>query len=423
MHADRQQLHVVPDSAVPTGDLLRRARVVIVDDHLTNTALLRRMMQTVGITHLHGVTDPRKTVQVCRDVGADLVLLDWHMPGMDGSQVLSALRSAANPGEFLPVIVLTADASKSVRNKALAAGANDFLTKPLDLSEVTLRVRNLLQTRALHEQLQRHNIVLQADLDRHAETQRTQAFARTEQERRIRSILDGAPIPMAFQPIANLQTGQVVGYEALARFRAEPTRPPNEWFAEAQCVGLLAQLEIAAMRSALSQLAAFRPSAFLSINVSPGTATTPEFAALVAQFAGHRMVLELTEHSPIEDYSALVPALDALRDRGVRVAVDDTGAGYSSLRHVLRLRPDVLKLDIALTQGIDGDPARRALATALVAFSHEIGATIVAEGIETAAELQTLARLGVALGQGYLLGRPAPASEARTTVEGSGDDG
>jgi EAL domain-containing protein (putative c-di-GMP-specific phosphodiesterase class I) len=110
----------------------------------------------------------------------------------------------------------------------------------------------------------------------------------------------------------------------------------------------------------------------------------------------------------VEDYDALVRALDGLRSQGVRVAVDDTGAGYAGLAHILRLRPDIIKLDIDLTRGIDADPVRRALAASLVAFGGDIGATITAEGIETGEELEALRTLGVTCGQGYYLARPGP---------------
>jgi EAL domain-containing protein (putative c-di-GMP-specific phosphodiesterase class I) len=120
-----------------------------------------------------------------------------------------------------------------------------------------------------------------------------------------------------------------------------------------------------------------------------------------------RVVLELTEHDAVTEYDELGTALDRLRDLGIRVAIDDAGSGYSSLQHILRLRPDIIKLDIALTRGIDADPARRALAEALVSFGREIGALITAEGIETAEQLDTLRRIGARYGQGYHLARPA----------------
>ena len=119
-------------------------------------------------------------------------------------------------------------------------------------------------------------------------------------------------------------------------------------------------------------------------------------------------MLEITEHVRVDDYGQLLDRLGRLRRAGIRLAVDDAGAGFASLHHILKLCPDIIKLDIVLTRDIDRDPIKRALASSLVSFSRDVGGTLIAEGIETAAELQTLVELGVPLGQGYHLGYPSP---------------
>jgi EAL domain-containing protein (putative c-di-GMP-specific phosphodiesterase class I) len=211
---------------------------------------------------------------------------------------------------------------------------------------------------------------------------------------------------MVFQPIAALASGAVMGAEALARFRCEPHRPPNEWFAEADDIGRGAELELVAIGAALDQIHRLPAAMFLAVNASPATATSPRLAELLDRHPADRVVLELTEHSRVGDYDLLLAALHRLRERGVRIAVDDTGAGYAGFQHLLRLGPDIVKLDTTLTAGIHADPIRRSLAAALVTFATEIGATIIAEGIEVANELTTLERLGIAWGQGYYLARP-----------------
>ncbi|HWI04340.1 MAG TPA: EAL domain-containing protein, partial [Acidimicrobiales bacterium] len=133
----------------------------------------------------------------------------------------------------------------------------------------------------------------------------------------------------------------------------------------------------------------------------------------LGQFPGNRIVLELTEHTRVGDYGALIEGLVRSRSEGVRIAADDTGAGYSGLHHLLRLRPNVVKLDIGLTRNIDEDPVRRALASALVAFAAEIDAVLVAEGVESVGELRSLRALGIPAAQGYRLGRPGPMSALR----------
>jgi EAL domain-containing protein (putative c-di-GMP-specific phosphodiesterase class I) len=212
---------------------------------------------------------------------------------------------------------------------------------------------------------------------------------------------------VVYQPIVSLVTGRLLGVEALARFRAEPYRPPNEWFAEAEAVGRGVEMEIRAVELALGQLDALPAGTYMSINTSPAAAVVPRFTALVGRYPGERIVLELTEHTRVQDYEALLAALEVPRSHGVRIAVDDTGAGYAGLQHLLRLQPNVLKLDLALTRSIDADPARRALASALVTFAGEIGAVLVAEGVESVSELRTLSALGIPAAQGYHLARPA----------------
>ena len=226
----------------------------------------------------------------------------------------------------------------------------------------------------------------------------------------MRHILDHSEIAMVFQPIFDLATSQMVGVEALARFPSTPNQSPDKWFAEAASLGLGVDLEMLAIRAAISQIDTLPPGAYMAVNVSPSTAIDAALAGVVSS-GGPRIVVELTEHAAVDEYDQLIEALQPLRSLGARVAVDDAGSGYASLRHILRLRPDIIKLDIDLTRGIDTDAARRALATALVGFANELSATVVAEGIETALELDTLRQLQVRMGQGYHLARPGPLAE------------
>ena len=226
-------------------------------------------------------------------------------------------------------------------------------------------------------------------------------------EERIRRALDDDMLHAVFQPICTL-AGSTVGAEALARFHGPPSRGPMRWFAEADEVGLLRDLELAAVRAALAGLPALPEHLFLAVNVSPATLCTPAFLRLIAASDGARLVVEITEHARIHDYEALREALGTLRDFGVRVAIDDAGAGFASLRHILRLEPEFIKLDRTLIDGIEGDRSRQALAAGLISFAEKIDATIVAEGIERPAEVEKLAELGVRYGQGYFFARPGP---------------
>jgi EAL domain-containing protein (putative c-di-GMP-specific phosphodiesterase class I) len=330
------------------------------------------------------------------------------MPGMDGLSVMDAIRDATPADDFVPVIVLTADATPIAREAVLRAGAIDFLTKPVDAMEVTLRARNVLHTRALHARLQAHNAALRAEIAERDAAERQARMAASAKMRRLRAVLDVNPPRIVFQPVVQLASGALVAYEALARFDQEPYEPPNVWFSEAAKFGIGVEFELNALRLALDALPSVPEGVALALNVSPATARTAQLADLLSRYPQARLVLELTEHAQVDDYDRLLQALTRLRSRGVRLAVDDAGAGFSSLHHILLLAPDIIKLDITLVRDINRDPVKRALAWSLVTFAREIGSTIIAEGIETADELATLVELDIPWGQGYHLGRPEP---------------
>ncbi len=171
-------------------------------------------------------------------------------------------------------------------------------------------------------------------------------------------------------------------------------------------------MELAAIRLALSAAAKFPAQIYLAVNASPATVVSPELAEMLAALPGERIVLEVTEHANVEDYGALIAALGPIRERGVRLAIDDAGAGYSSLRHILDLQPDLIKLDMSLVRNIALDPARKALAAALIKFARQTRSQIIAEGVETAAEFAALQALGTQKAQGYFLARPMPLEDA-----------
>jgi EAL domain-containing protein (putative c-di-GMP-specific phosphodiesterase class I) len=216
-------------------------------------------------------------------------------------------------------------------------------------------------------------------------------------------------INTVFQPIVDVRSGDIVGVEALSQFAADPGRPPNLWFEEAHRVGLGGRLELLAVQTALDQFDDVPDDLFVSVNLSPEAAVDPSVLRYLDNTNLARLIIEITEHDRADCYNDLCSSLDGLRRAGARVAVDDAGAGFAGLQQILELAPDIIKLDLTLTRGIDSDPVRRSLTKCLLAFAAEIGASIVAEGIETLEELATLRALGVTLGQGYLLGRPTSA--------------
>ncbi len=227
-----------------------------------------------------------------------------------------------------------------------------------------------------------------------------------EGRERLEAVLEGAQLTAALQPIVRIADGVVVGYEALARFPVEYDLSTGRWFEEAARHGMSIRLELAAARVALDQLARIPADAYLAINASPETVCSDELKSMLEAHDMRRLVLEITEHTPVEDYGRLNACLSALQALGLRIAVDDTGAGFSSLRHVLRLAPDIIKLDFTLVREVDQRPRMQALIAALLTFARGTQAELVAEGVETAEQLQTLKTLGVPYAQGYHLGHP-----------------
>jgi EAL domain-containing protein (putative c-di-GMP-specific phosphodiesterase class I) len=222
----------------------------------------------------------------------------------------------------------------------------------------------------------------------------------------VHRILGSGPIKIAFQPIVRLDSLDVIGYEALARFPAEVVVSPKAWFDAAALLGLTHDLEILAVSSALAQLDLLPEGVFVSLNVSPTTAASADLRSLMEKVEPVRVVLEVKEDAAMEDYHLFAGAIDELRATGIRIAVDDAGVADVSLRHMLDLRPDIIKIDVDVTRGIEHDPVKQAIANAFRSIATGSGALSLAEGIETDEELEMLRSLNIEAGQGYLLGRP-----------------
>lgn len=226
-----------------------------------------------------------------------------------------------------------------------------------------------------------------------------------EQQAQITALLDRGAITPVFQPIVSLASGAVIGYEALARF-AGSRRPPDAWFAQAARCGLGPTLQAQALQAALRSPG--RPEGtLLSVNVSPSALATPEVLRVLPEDL-RGIVIEITEHERFSEQPALNAALSALRERGAQIAVDDAGAGYAGLQHLMRLRPDIIKLDRSLIDGIAADDVKAALIESFASFAHRTGADLCAEGIESLDDLRAVRDLGVTYAQGYVFARPSP---------------
>jgi EAL domain-containing protein (putative c-di-GMP-specific phosphodiesterase class I) len=340
------------------------------------------------------INDPRVDREACRRVGAT-------------SMVCVPLCSQDVPVGVLKVVSATTSAFNDEDVAVLAALADFIATAITTSSELNEATSNALRAVAkiapsMSKGGHGRASKFLANVLRPGLAEGTEAFERTRQAVANRAF------DVVYQPEFDLQSGALVGVEALARFASVPYRPPNLWFKDAHKVGLGKELELAAATKALAQAHMLPKSCFIAVNLGPGAIANPDSICITEVIDPRRLVIELTEHVQVDDYPLLRRVLHALRQRGTRLAVDDTGSGFSSFAHIVELAPDIIKLDIDLVRGIDADPVRRSLATAVVAFATQTGAKVAAEGIETASELACLRSLGIHYGQGYFLGRPGP---------------
>ncbi|PZP33817.1 MAG: diguanylate phosphodiesterase [Roseateles depolymerans] len=276
-----------------------------------------------------------------------------------------------------------------------------FSTRP----DLSLTPRDLATMRVFAE-------LVSDQIDREARHQRTQA----EVFGRLDLALQPGGMHTDYQPIVNIAQRRVVGFEALTRFDCAPSRSPDLWFNEANGVARGCELELRAIALALAGLGELPEPLYIAVNASPNTVLDPRLASLLAAHPLRRIVLEVTEHEEVAHYEDIARVVTPLRAAGLRVAVDDAGAGYACFRHILNLAPDIIKLDVSITRGIDADPSRQALAVALRHFASATQGRLVAEGVETEREMAMLTRLGITLTQGYLLGRPQSLAQALETA-------
>jgi len=380
-----------------------RIRVLIAEDERAVRDALSALIRGEGDLELVGAAaDAFQAIELARFHQPDVALVDVRMPG-GGAQAARGIRVLCPQTR---ITALSAYDDRSSVLEMLGAGAGGYLVKGTPAGEILQAIRSAARGHGSLSEAVTADVIrtLAGQLKR----QEFQADRRRSETDHVRRLLEGKGVSVVFQPMVDLATAAVIGLEALVRFDSKRARPPTGWFERAAALGLLEELELAAARAALTHLNELPDEAFLSLNLSPATATSDTFLDEITGLPGHRVVMEVTEHARVDDYDALNLSLRRLRDQGVRLAIDDAGAGFASLQHIVRLSPDFIKLDMTLTRNIDADPVRRALATALISFASEIEAAIIAEGIETEAEFQTLLGLSVPFGQGFYFGDPAP---------------
>jgi EAL domain-containing protein (putative c-di-GMP-specific phosphodiesterase class I)/ActR/RegA family two-component response regulator len=362
------------------------SRILVVDDDPTVRGLVGLTLALEGI-EVAAVDDGPAALAHLRRHHVDVVLLDRLMPGMDGLEVLAEIRADPALADVSVVLITGVDGTAGAV-EGLDTGADDYIVKPFAPDELAARVRAQLRGR------RRTGTSLAGG--RSPEHQAAEAL--------IRDLVRDRAFRSVFQPIVDLDSREVVGHEALTRFDAGID--PAEMFSTASRLGIGGDLERATLALAVDGARRQQPDTWLALNVTPSLLLGRTGLDLLLRRTGRDdLVLEISEMEPVHDYGALLAAIDAL-GASVQISVDDAGAGFASLAHILALRARYVKLDKSWIHGIDVEPAKRALVAGLQGFATETGAALIAEGVETQAQLDAVCELGIPYGQGFLLGRP-----------------
>lgn len=374
----------------------RPAKLLVIDDDHLMRKLLCRVLASKGYDAVVAQDGAHARELFARE-SFDLVLTDVHMPKVDGIAVLKQIRER-DPD--LPVILFTASPSAETAIGALQLRATAYLTKPIDpvrlLEEVekALKMQELARVRKqAHELVQGNNAA--------AEQGRSEASSQFD-----RAL---AGLFMVYQPIVCWSEKRIFGYEALVRSSETSLPHPGALFDAAERLERWDDLGQKIRKQSVEPLDRCEPeiSLFLNLHARELLDETLYDRSSALADAAARVVLEITERAHLETVPDVASRIERLRAMGFRVAIDDIGAGYSGLNSFTMLRPDLIKLDMALVRGIDADPVKRRLATLLVQLCDDLGIAVIGEGVETVGERDTLADLGCDMLQGYLFGRPA----------------
>lgn len=366
------------------------ARILVLDDDDLVSRVIERMLRRHG--HEVVVADnPGHALRLTQDVDFDIAIVDFHMPGTTGVEVLEKLR-AIQPRTLR--ILITGELDLPMVKGAVNHGeVNKVLKKPLDRNDLVRAIEDALQQR-----------------ERYREVREAQRVASWELQRRdLEDCLHGDYIKIALQPILAADDLHVVAHEALLRSSHPTLRGPLPVLRAAEEHGMLPELGRVVVDRVARWLEKLPEDRLLFMNLHPDELGDPEgmVARLqpLARYA-HRIVLEITERRQVTRLAGWEESVAGVREMGFALAVDDLGAGYSSLSVLAELQPDFVKVDMSIVRGVDTDDRKQRLMDLLCRFAEATRAQLVAEGVETAAEAETLIRLGSHLLQGYHFGRP-----------------
>lgn len=389
------------ETAVPgeTAELPRRGSVLLVDDEPTITRGYARSLTASGFT-VKIANNGTEAAELFRQHTFDVIVSDISMPGMNGLELLRAVREHDLD---VPVIIMTGAPAVQSAVEAMEYGAYRYLVKPIDpaqLEEVLARAVRLHQmARVRRETLEQFGV------------DGRQIGDRAGLESRFQNALD--TIWIAYQPIISWSTRTLFAYEALVRNEEPALRNPGDLFEAAERLGRLHELGQIIRQRVADTIRDIPAPGLVFVNVHTADLQDDSLFDPTSPLSPHaaRVVLEVTERAALDQIKDLMVRMAQLRKMGYRIAVDDLGAGYAGLTSFAQLEPEVVKVDMSLVRGIDTSSTKQKLLSSILGLCRDLQIQIIAEGIETEAERDTLIRLGGDLCQGYLFaypGRPYP---------------
>jgi len=378
------------------------ARVLIVDDDDRSRAVASSLLRGKS-NHVDFAASATEALEIARQWRPDLILLDVMMPDVDGFEACRRIRADPELAD-IRVFMLTALDDSASRLTAFEAGADDFITKPLDRVETLARIQGIARLNRYRDFVRHRREIRLAD---------GKADESAPPILEVEHTLEEAVETMTlwFQPVFMRAPGftGVFAHEALIRTANEILTHPAALLSAARNLGQMEQVSLA-VRRLLAAAADEHPRATFFLNVNAAEFFDDSLYAdddVLAPFAT-RVILEITEREPVVSVSELKRRITALRRRGYRIAIDDLGAGFSSLESLVLVEPDFVKLEGRIIQGLDRDSRQRTVVATLITLARELGIEIVAEGVETAEERRALEKLGFRYLQGYYHGRPGP---------------
>ncbi|MGY2330633.1 EAL domain-containing response regulator [Pseudomonas sp. SDT2931_S440] len=400
------------------------ATLLIVDDEIQVRKLLETLLRHEGYQTVSAASG-EEALQLVAQRPPDLILLDIMMPGMDGYEVANQLKGNQATAN-IPIIMLSALSESSARLSGLETGAEEFISKPVERVELWLRVRNLLRLKAHGDRLKNHSQLLEQQLQHHQnESSRLNVhdLARLDLEKALRLAVEREEFVLHYQPKVELANGQVCALEALLRW----DRPgygavsPAVFIPILESQGLIVTLGRWVIDNVCRQIAAWQSGTVgaveVSVNVSGHQLIEGDLIADIAQslaqagVEAHWLEVELTEGSLMENTQHTIASLQRLRAMGVKISIDDFGTGYSSLAYLRRFPIDTLKIDIAFIREVTSNPQDAAITRTIIELAHSLKLRVVAEGVETQAQLEFLREAGCDQIQGYLFSRPLPMKD------------